>query len=177
MAAPSLTSAQADFIVKFLGVTIPDHAMPAREGEEAQEGNTDEGLSLVGLGKARLAWATHHNRMHSEINRLKGAVRQAYSSAPEHEAAVNAGLGRLDGALAQFSDELADQLDAVLNESDPGRRDVLSGKATKTTNGFLAFCDADPVMSGIDGNEFVPDMNIVGPAQLRLRDIKTALGQ
>lgn len=167
MTAPSPTSAQADFVSKFLGLKVPDHAMSAHERE------TDP--PLVKLGKARLAWATHHIRMHSEINRLKQAVRQAYSSAPEHEAAVNAGLGRLDSALLRFSDDLADQLDEVLSETDIGRREVLSGKATKTANGFLTFCDSDPVMSGIDGNEFVPGMRIVGPARSRLRDIATEL--
>ncbi len=177
MTTPPLTLAQADFIVKFLGVKVPAHAMPAREVGDEKYHDGDDGLSLVGLGKARLEWAKHHNQMHSEINRLKGAVRQAYSAAPEHEAAVNAGLGRLDCALSQFSDDLADQLDDVLSESDTGRRESLSGKATKTANGFLAFCDTDPVMSGIDGNEFIPDMNIVGPARMRLRDITTALGQ
>ena len=165
-----LTAAQADFLNKFLGIEIPAAANVADESA----GGT---VSIVKLGKARLEWAAHKKRMFAEINRLKNAVQKAYQTAPDMQGAVSGGLAKLDTALSQFSDDLADQLDAVLNESDPDRQQKLSGEAAKTAAGFLAFCDADPVVSAIDGNEFLPDMNIVGAARVRLHKITAALGQ
>lgn len=168
----TLTAAQADFIRQFLGIEIP---APAGAAEAPNPGAG--AISVAKLGKARLEWATHKKRMFAEINRLKSAVHKAYQTAPELQRTVAGGLTKLDTALVQFSDDLADQLDAVLNEDDSARQQKLSGKAAKTAAGFLAFCDADPVVSAIDGNEFLPDMNIVGTARARLHNITSALGQ
>lgn len=170
MADTTLTAAQADFLKKFLGIEIPAAAGTVNEPAAGA-------VSIVKLGKARLEWAAHKKRMFAEINRLKNAVQKAYQTAPDMQGAVSGGLSKLDAALLQFSDDLADQLDAILNEGDPDRRQKLSGQAAKTAAGFLAYCDADPVVAAIDGNEFLPDMNIVGAARARLQKITAALGQ
>ncbi|MFT7596415.1 MAG: hypothetical protein ACI8R4_003750 [Paracoccaceae bacterium] len=170
MSDMTLTAAQADFLKQFLGIDIPTATSAADEPAAAA-------VSIVKLGKARLEWATHKKRMFAEINRLKNAVQKVYQSAPDMQGAVTGGLAKLDVALSQFSDDLADQLDAVLNEGDPDQRQKLSGKAAKTAAGFLAYCEADPVVAAIDGNEFLPDMNIVGAARARLQKITAALGQ
>jgi len=175
MSDMTLTAAQADFIKQFLGIEIPTPAGLTDPTDDA--GEAPAAVSIMKLGKARLEWASHRSRMFAEINRLKTAVQKAYLSAPELQGAVTGGLSKLDTALSQFSDDLANQLDAVLNEGDTARQEKLSAKAAKTAAGFLAFCDADPVVSAIDGNEFLPDMNIVGPARTRLRNITAALGQ
>jgi len=132
-------------------------------------------LSLVKLGKARLAW--RRDRLHavSEIHRLQGAVAKDFTGEPEQKAALDAALSRLDKLIGSLTDELDDSLDKVLNAAEPARAG-LAEQARALMRRFLDHIETDEVMQELDGNEVLPDMSVCEPLQRSLADVAASLG-
>jgi hypothetical protein len=74
----------------------------------------------------------------------------------------------LDGALN-------DELDAVLT-ADVAKRPPLTETARASLQRLTKYVTGNPIMSELDGNEVLPQMQVTGPLVARLQAIADALG-
>ena len=162
-------NALLDQIEKMLSV---GGAAAAAAGAAAGAGGK---LSIVQLGKARVEWAAVRAEAVKGIEQLAKQIEQEYRDEPEQRTQVQAACGRLRGLAARLKEDLEDQLDAALNAKEDQRDGhIRTVKATLTS--VLQLVATDPLMKEIDGNELMPNLQVVKPMQARLRDIAMALG-
>src|SRR5262249_44923251 len=133
-------------------------------------------LSLIKLGKARLEWIGSRSKAVQDIGGLKAAIEAELKDDPEQQGQLAAALKRLDGLITELNEDLGNQLDAVLNASDPGQSQALARTAQATMDRFIKFVDTDEIMAELDGNEVLPGLQITGPLRAKLRDIAIGLG-
>lgn len=169
MAEKGLTDIQIAFVRRFI---LDVDRGAASKKETPATGN----ISIMNLGKARIEWIQLRTVALNGIQSLKSVVRDVYSPYPDVQQQVEAALSKVDAAISRLNEDLHAQLDDVLNEEDPTRRATLAQKASGTAKVFFEFCDKDPVLSSIDGNEFAPDTSIIAPMRAKLQDILSAIG-
>lgn len=166
-----LTETQMDFLTRFLGVGPPE--VQPNLGQKQPPG----GVSAMKLGMARLDWIGVRETALRDVSKLQGNIREAFAAQPEASKAVEAGITRLGMTIHRISEDLNDELDDVLNQSDPAKRANLARDAAATARGFLKLVDNDPVISAIDGTVYMPDISVVKPMKKSLNAILGALGQ
>jgi hypothetical protein len=164
MMSGSASGDQIAWVARVLGVT-----------PEPETGGSGT-LSLVKLGRARIEFLGAQRRAVSEIGRLRGTLQKKFGDDTE-QAGV---LARADAALNTLAQSLGeglnDQLDAVLNESDAGKRQRLATTARATMQRLAKLVDGNPIMAKLDGNEVLPDMQVRAPLAAGLRAIAAVLG-
>ncbi len=131
-------------------------------------------LSVVKLGKARLEWIDVRLKAMKELERFKQILQDEYQDDPKQQSALANAIQRLTKTGAALNQELADQLDRVLN-ADTAQRPQQLNTAKSVLARFVNFLESDELMSVIDGNEYAPDMQIAGPLRRKLQDIAAAL--
>jgi len=170
-----LTQTQADFIERFLGVTLPGAVQSTDNAEQADTGEAPGGLSIVKLGKARLEWPQVRDQAMVDLGRLKDQIREDYEDDPDAAGEVTSALGMLDKSLAAFQIKLHERLDEVLS-AEGDARTAKVGEARKIINAFNKHIDSDPVLGALDSNEILPDLQITAPLRQKLSEISAALG-
>lgn len=134
------------------------------------------GVSVMKLGKARIEWRNTREAAIKSMDVLKVKLAEGYESQPEMQSEVAGALKRLDEVFVKLNEVLYEQLDDVLNESDPGKRADLANVAKKTMADFMKYVDGDRVMRALDNNEFAPNTQITAPLRAKLQEIAAALG-
>ena len=142
----------------------------------ASGGDANKGLSVAKLGKARLEWVGTRTEAVSGIDRLIEKIKLEYKGEDDQQNQVQLAIDKLNALSAKLKVGLEAQLDAALNESDPGKRAALAKTAKATLLGIAKLLTEDPLMAELDGNELLPDLKIVAPMKTKLRDIAAALG-
>jgi hypothetical protein len=157
------STAQKDWVVRVLGVTPPG----------GDTGAT--GLSLVKLGKARVEFIEVQRRATTAIGLLRQTLQTHYADDTEQAPQ----LAKADGVLAALADgldgALIDELDAVLT-ADVAKRPPLADAARVSLQRLTKYVTGNPIMSELDGNEVLPQMQVTGPLVARLQAIADALG-
>ncbi len=112
----------------------------------------------VNYAKARLAWLAARQKVHGELDQLRTEIRDTFADEDEPTFPdLENRLTGLDAILATLDESLADTLDAALNAGqDEARRSEHHRQAQAQIADFLAYVDADPLLSAIDANPFVP---------------------
>lgn len=147
-------------------------SVPAASGTS---GGARNGISLVRLGTARLAWGNVRAKALADIAIVRAAVAEAFADDTEQQQALTTALARIGDLAGRFDSALEDELDAVLNAA-PSDRAGRVDKALVVLARFRDFLDADPLMASIDGNEITPQIGIAAPMRQALADVGAALG-
>ena len=134
------------------------------------------GLSVTKLATARLEWVNTRDAAIKEITVLSKAIVAAFAKETTQAPQVKEAITRLAGLTLKLKTGLDDELDAALNESDPGKRAQLAAKAKGTLASIRKFVEEDELMSNLDNNEVVKTMAVVGPMKKSLAAISAALG-
>jgi hypothetical protein len=77
--------------------------------------------------------------------------------------------------VVDLNDGLNEKLDDVLT-AEPAKRPALAATARASLQRTTKFVTSDPLMSDLDGNEVVPQMQVTAPLIARLQAIADALG-
>jgi ribosomal protein S20 len=147
------------------------------EAQKGEAGQGAGGVSVMKLGKARIEWRDVRGMALADVGTLKTRIRSAFRTMPEQREAVEAGLKKLDDALAELNDELGVELDKILTESDAAKRAAMAKDVAATTRKFLKMTETHPVISAIDGTVYMPGIQVVKPLTKTLNDILDALAQ
>ena len=131
-------------------------------------------ISLVKLGKARVEWIDVRSKAMQELQRFKQILQDEYQDDPKEQTALANAIQRLTKTGAALNEELADQLDRVLN-TDTAQRPQQLNTAKSVLARFVNFLESDDLMSVIDGNEYAPDMLVAEPLRRKLQEIAAAL--
>ena len=112
----------------------------------------------MNYAKAKLAWLAARQKVHGELDKLRTEIRDTFADEDEPTFPdLENRLTGLDAILATLDESLADTLDAALNAGqDEARRSEHHRQAQAQIAEFLAYVDADPLLSAIDANPFVP---------------------
>ncbi len=155
--------ARKEWVERVLGVAFaPSAATPA--------------LSLVRLGKARVAYIGVQRQALAGLSRLRETLRARYADDSSQQKQWQDADKTLADLAVRLDSALNDELDTVLNEADPGKRADLANRARGTLRGLSDLVASHPVMRELDGNEVLPDMAVTAPLAERLRAIEAALG-
>ena len=127
-------------------------------GSAPSSAPTDAGAAAgaVAYGKSRLAWLAARQKVISDIEKLRAEIVATYQDdgiAPELESSYKATVQPI---IDQFDTELADDLDAAVNATDPAKRGELVGQAKATIDRYQKFLDGEPLIADLDDNPFVP---------------------
>lgn len=133
------------------------------------------GFSIQKLGVARLEWSKTRQKAMTDMEELKGEIKELYADTPEHTSQVTAAMKRLDDIFKTLNEDLEDDLDKVLNAAETARADPIR-VARATMKKFQDFIAGDPVLAAIDGNEILSEISIREPMSGRLKNISQALG-
>jgi hypothetical protein len=129
------------------------------------------GLSVRALGKARLEWMATRDVAIKQITVLSSEIVKLMPGAPGLKDAIT----RLGDLQKRLRTGLEDELDAALNEDDPGERAKAVARAKASLASVSKLLDEE-LMQQLDGNEVVPSMKIVAPMKMHLDSISKALG-
>ncbi|MBX3605041.1 MAG: hypothetical protein KF788_07210 [Piscinibacter sp.] len=134
------------------------------------------GVSITKLSKARLDWATVRGDALRGIEQLSRRIEDEFRNEADQRAQVAEATKKLRGLATQLKDDLETQLDLVLNAADAAARTAQARAAKASLTEVLRMVVTDPLMKELDGNELMPDLQIVKPMQEKLREIAAALG-
>jgi hypothetical protein len=165
------TPAQQAWVERVLGYKFQTDRIATTGGQAAPVPT----LSLVRLGKARLGWQADRLHAIAEIGRLQAELGQRFAAFENQKTALQAALIRLDGLIGVLSPELEAGLDAVLNATDPAQRTTLGQKVKMMLAGVAKTLMGDALMQALDGNEVLPDMQVMAPLRRRMSEIAGAL--
>lgn len=112
-------------------------------------------VSLVALQQSRLVWEATLKKVRADGVKLTSAMVDRFDGESDQGEAQRA-AGRVDESLARFNEDLTEILDEALNAEDPEDRAALNAEAASVIDGFLKDLDADPVITLLDTNPFVP---------------------
>ena len=151
----------------------PGSTSSAEPGSAAPAG---QGLSVRQLAVARLEWIKQRDRAVAEINHLVRTLVSTFSAEPEQKAQVKKAVEKFVDLERRLKVDLERQLEDAFGENDPAKRARLAATAKQTLRELQALMDKDAVVAELDGNELMPDMNVVAPMRDSLRAIEAALG-
>lgn len=134
------------------------------------------GFSVAKLSKARLEWGAVRGEALRGIEQLARRVEDEYRNETDQVAQVTEATKKLRSLAAQLKEDLETQLDKVLNAADAAARSAEMAAAKTRLTDVLRVVATDPLMKELDGNELMPDLQIVKPMQDKLREIAAALG-
>lgn len=160
------SAAQQEWVTRVLGVK-PQGGATGQTGKPA--------LSLVKLGKARIEFIEVQRRATSAIGLLRQTLKTQFGDDTEQAPQLAKADKMLAGLVDDLNDGLNDKLDEVLT-ADPAKRPTLIATARASLQRTTKFVSSDPLMSELDGNEVVPQMQVTGPLIARLQAIADALG-
>lgn len=132
--------------------------------------------ALAKLGQARSEWMAARAQAVRGIEQLAQRIEQEYRDEVGQRSQVQAATARLRALAGQLRADLETQLDAALKEKDPNRRAAMLRTAKVALAAVVKTVAQDPLMKELDGNELMPELQIVKPMQERLREIAAALG-
>ena len=167
MGFEDLSPQQRAFVERYLDVSLPVPGGP--DGGPAQ-------ISITKLSKARLEWGNVRKAALSGTKRLEDILQAEYGDDPAAAQALPLALKTLSGTISQINEKLEDELDAVLNAEESERARLVDPPAATAVN-FIALCDSHPILRELDGNEFLPDMNVVLSMKQSLARVVAALGR
>jgi hypothetical protein len=100
-------------------------------------------------------WSVTRTRVSDDLKKLREAILSEFAASPLL-GEINARIGRLDDVAQRFDD----QLDAVLSQAgaaaDEAERIRLHRQAAQSIQRMLSQLDADPILSRLKDNPFVP---------------------
>lgn len=132
--------------------------------------------ALAKLGQARSEWMAARAQAVRGIEQLAQRIEQEYRDEAGQQAQVKAATARLRALAGQLRADLETQLDAALKEKDANRRAAMLRTAKVALAALAKTIAQDPLMKELDGNELMPELQIVKPMQERLREIAAVLG-
>jgi hypothetical protein len=161
------STAQKAWVARVLGVEPPG-------GKTGKTGTT--GLSVVRLGKARVQFIEAQRRAVAAIGQLRETLRAQFADDTEQQTQLSKADGVLAGLATALDSALNDELDAVLNEADTVKRQALAESTRATLQRLTGVVTGNPIMSELDGNEVMPQMQVTAPLVAGLQAIAAALG-
>lgn len=132
--------------------------------------------ALAKLGQARSEWMAARTEAVRGIEQLAQRIEQEYRDEAGQQSQVKAATARLRTLAGQLRADLETQLDAALKEKDANRRAAMLRTAKVALAAVAKTVAQDPLMKELDGNELMPELQIVKPMQERLREIAAVLG-
>lgn len=118
--------------------------------------DTKANAGAVAYGKSRLAWIAVHRQVTSDVEKLRAAIEDEYSDAPQGREISTKYKQVVDPLLSRLDDELADYLDDAANASDPEKRVELIEKARAKIKDYQGVIETETFFKELDGNPFVP---------------------
>ena len=106
-------------------------------------------------GKSRLAWLAARQKVMSDIDKLRAELAATYEQDPIAPQVASRYAATVQPIIDGFDTALADELDAAVNATDPGKRGELVGQAKATIGRYQAFLE-QPLIADLDDNPFLP---------------------
>lgn len=145
-------------------------------GAGAQATDPRRDPTLQRLEAARSAWAKARGDAVKGIEELARAIEQEYRDEHDQRDQVAEATKKLRSLAGQLKDDLEKQLEQLVKTADAAARNNQIRAAKTRLTEVLRVVAADPLMKEIDGNELLPNLQIVKPMQERLREVAAALG-
>lgn len=108
----------------------------------------------VTYAKSRLAWLGTRKKVAGEVDRLVDSVAKQYDDPALADIVRKRVRLRLEAALQEFDDTLADTLDDAGNEADPAKRQVLVKEAQTIIARYQSYIASEPLFATMDANPF-----------------------
>ena len=128
------------------------------------------------MGKARLEWGDLLRQSIAGIKRVQDALQKEFGDDVSQQSQLSTALQRLDKIGGDFTEDLGNKLDDVLNADDDAKREATVKIARGVVERFKQHVEGDELLGAIDGNRLVPETLISKPMLAKLREIVTALG-
>jgi hypothetical protein len=111
----------------------------------------------VAYGKARMAWVAVHKQTVAGVEKLRGALEEAYKDSPQL-GEIKAGFtDRVEKKFERLDESLADLLDDAVNATDADQRAAKVAAAKDKIAEYKQFVsDEKALLEDIDANPFVP---------------------
>ncbi len=103
-------------------------------------------------------------------------IQGEFEDDPDQKSQLATARQRVEGLIAGLKDELSPALDDVLNAQDDAKRKPFIEHAKAMLAKFDQIVHNDPIMTKLDGNELMPEMQVRAPLQGKLHEIAAALG-
>lgn len=165
-----------DQVEKQLGAARPAAPPATGAGAAGAAPTAAPDPALAKLGQARSEWMAARAQAVRGIEQLAQRIEQEYRDETGQQAQVKAATARLRALAGQLRADLETQLDAALKEKDANRRAAMLRTAKVALAAVVKTVAQDPLMKELDGNELMPELQIVKPMQERLREIAAVLG-
>jgi hypothetical protein len=133
-------------------------------------------FSVMKLGKARIEWGQLASKAIADIGNLMELIEDEFGDDPNQKDQLANAKKRVEKLVADLKDELSPALDNVLNGQDETQRKPLIETAKGMLAKYMKILQSDPIMTKLDGNEVMPDMQVAAPMQAKLQEISAALG-
>ena len=147
--------------------------IPTATGTGAPAGQ-DVAAGSVVFAKSRLAWLGARAKMKADVDRLKGAILAHYAGRNIENALGRTFDSKVAPMLDALDEQLADDLDAARNASDPAVRADLVEDARATIARYEAFLSQDTILAAMDANPLVT-LSLRKPLAQALSAIDTTL--
>ena len=190
MAGPNKTAVQTRFVAVSTQIKNQDFVAAAKTLDELEglvkatrpmegAGNGPKGdgkFSVMKLGKARIEWGQLASKAIADIGNLMELIEDEFGDDPNQKDQLANAKKRVEKLVADLKDELSPALDNVLNGQDETQRKPLIETAKGMLAKYMKILQSDPIMTKLDGNEVMPDMQVAAPMQAKLQEISAALG-
>jgi hypothetical protein len=190
LAGPNKAAVQTRFVAVNAQIKSQDFVAAARtldeleglvHGPRPKEGagtgpQGDGKFSVMNLGKARIEWGQLASKAVADIGTLLELVEEEFGDDPNQKTQLANAKKRVEKLVADLKDELSPALDHVLNGQDGTQRKPLIETAKAILAKYLKIVQSDPIMTKLDGNEVMPEMQVAADMQAKLQEIAAALG-
>ena len=190
LAGPNKTAVQTRFVAVNTQIKNKDYVAAAKTLDELEglikaprpmeSGGTapqgDGKFSVMKLGKARIEWGQLASKAVADIGTLLELIDDEFGDDVAQKDQLASAKKRVEKLVADLKDELSPALDNVLNGKDETQRKPLIDTAKGILAKYVKIVQSDPIMTNLDGNEVMPEMQVAGPMQSKLQEIAAALG-
>jgi hypothetical protein len=190
LAGPNKTAVQTRFVAVNMQIKNKDYVAAAKTLDELEglikaprpmeSGGTgpqgDGKFSVMKLGKARIEWGQLASKAVADIGTLLELIDDEFGDDVAQKDQLASAKKRVEKLVADLKDELSPALDNVLNGKDETQRKPLIETAKGILAKYVKIVQSDPIMTNLDGNEVMPEMQVAGPMQSKLQEIAAALG-
>ncbi|MEP3332407.1 hypothetical protein [Sedimentitalea sp.] len=166
-----LNRTQREFLVRYLGVDLPE-APPEPGDEEAHAAVL--AASLSDIAAARANWSTLLAAVPGQLKPLCDDLSASYIDVHTAREALPAAIKTLNNVPDLFGPAPDSELNTFLS-GPPEDRLNAARVAAATARNYLAMCDSNPVLSALDGNEFLDDVTVVAGLRAHLGNVVSLL--
>jgi hypothetical protein len=128
------------------------------------------------IARLRAAWEQGVSGVMDGVAQIKDAIREEFHDQDDGQSEVAGAMGMLDEVTARLRSGLVDALSG-LEDAEGAQLSALSGNAAVQLAGMRSFLQNDGIATKLDGNEFAPGTQIVGPLFAHLDGLQTILAQ